>query len=141
MKSPLSIVKERFGDKTKLVAAVQTLATKDLWLDRVSEAKGLANVSNAKLLKLHDVLSRAKQEFGTRDKLIAAILTATKRGKDAGLKQRLERYPLPRLLDTHKSATRASNRAAKAKPKTASAPAAKRPRSKKAKAKAAAGAK
>jgi len=103
MKSPLSEVKERFGDKAKLVAAVQALATKDLWLDRTSDEKSLANVSNRKLLRLHDALSRAKKDFGSRQKLIAAILDAQKRGKDAGLRQRLEGYPLPRLLDLHSS--------------------------------------
>lgn len=139
MKSPLSEMKERFGEKTKLVAAVEKLATEDLWLDRVSEAKGLSHVSNAKLLRLHAALSRAKQEFGTRGKLIGAILEATGRSKDAGYRQRLERYPLPRLLDAHGSASRLATRnkrskEAAVKPAT---PAPKRPRSKKAKAKAA----
>lgn len=106
MKSPLSEVKERFGDKAKLVAAVQALAKEDLWLDRLGDQKSLANVSNQKLLKLHDALSRAQKEFGTRAKLISAILEASKRSKDAGLRQRLERYPLPRLLDAHRTATR-----------------------------------
>ena len=55
MKSPLNLVKERFGDKASLVAAVEKLATDDLWLDRVSEDKGLKRVSKAKLLHLHEV--------------------------------------------------------------------------------------
>lgn len=135
MKSPLSVVKERFGDKAKLVSAVEALANKDLWLDRVSEQKSLGNVSNAKLLKLHDALTRAKQDFGTRAKLIAAILEASKRTKDEGFKTRLERYPLPRLLDAHRSLTRAS----KAKKPAAATSAKPKPRSKKARAKAAAG--
>jgi hypothetical protein len=113
MKSPLSEVKERFGDKAKLVTAVEALAKGDLWLDRVSEQKSLAHVSNQKLLKLHDTLTHAKKEFGTRAKLISAVLEASKRSKDVGLKQRLERYPLPRLLDAHRSATRRA-KAAKA---------------------------
>jgi hypothetical protein len=110
MKSPLSEVKDRFGDKAKLVAAVQALAKDDLWLDRLSDEKSLANVSNKKLLRLHDTLSQAKKEFGTRAKLIASILDASKRSKDAGLRQRLERYPLPRLLDAHRSAARQAKR-------------------------------
>lgn len=114
MKSPLSEVKERFGDKAKLVAAVEALAKGDLWLDRVSDQKSLAHVSNQKLLKLHDTLTQAKKEFGTRAKLVGAILEVSKRGQDAGLKQRLERYPLPRLLDAHRSATRRAKGAAAA---------------------------
>ncbi len=115
-KSPLARVKEQFESKEKLVAAIEALGTEQLWLDRVNEDKGLSRVSNAKLLRLHDVLSTAKQEFGSRDKLIGAILELKQRAKDAGYKQRLERYPLPRLLDLHRSATKASKRAAENKP-------------------------
>lgn len=129
--SPLAQVRERFGDKQKLVAAVKKLATDDLFLDRVNSTKGLERVSNAKLLALHDDLDQAKKEFGSRDKLIASILELEKRTKDEGYKARLERFPLGRLLDAHRSASRRAKRAPKAKasPK-------KKARSKKAKAKA-----
>jgi hypothetical protein len=118
-KSPFSSVKERFESKEKLVAAVQKLATKDLWIDRVNETKGLAKVSNAKLLRLHDLLTRAKEGFGTRDKLIGAIVELGKRAKDKGYATRLESYPLPRLLDLHGSLARADKRAKKAPAKPA----------------------
>ena len=39
-KSPLTITKERFGDKAGLVKAVRELATDELWLDRVNAGKG-----------------------------------------------------------------------------------------------------
>jgi hypothetical protein len=104
--TPLSVTKERFQSKDKLVEAVQKLATEDLWLDRVSSAKGLARISNAKLVRLHDILSQVKRDFGTRAKLIDAILTLEKRVKDAGYKTRLEKFPLPRLLDEHRAASR-----------------------------------
>jgi hypothetical protein len=117
--SPAAVVKERFGDKEKLAAAVQSLATSELWLDRVSDDKGLARVSNTKLLRLHAVLTGAKERFGSRAKLVDAILTLENRSKDVGLKARLESYPLPRLLDTHKGAERRAKAraAAPAKPK------------------------
>lgn len=133
--SPAAVVKERFGDKDKLAAAIQSLATSELWLDRVNDDKGLARVSSAKLLRLHAVLTSAKEQFGSRTKLVDAILTLENRSKDVGLKARLESYPLPRLLDTHKSAARRAKAraAAPAKPK-----AKKVVRSRKAQAKAAA---
>jgi hypothetical protein len=118
-KTPIAARKElQFDSKEKLVEAVQKLATKDLWLDRTNEAKGgLARVSNAKLLRLHAVLTTVKKDFGSRAKLIDAILTLEKRTKDAGFKTRLEGYPLPRLLDLHAAAERRSKRAeAKSKP-------------------------
>jgi hypothetical protein len=144
--SPLQAVKERFGDKAKLVSAVQALATDDLWLSRVNEVKGLERVSNAKLLRLHDTLSRVKKDFGSRGKLIDSILTLGKRQKDTGLKTRLEGLPTPRLVDLQTSAARRAKATEKTKPAAAAKAGAgaaakkkatkKKARSKKAKAKA-----
>ena len=125
-KTPVSQVKERFESKEKLVAAVQKLATADLWSDRVNAAKGLGRVSNAKLVRLHDTLTDAKKRFGSRDKLIGSIVELNKRVKDKGFAAKLAAYPLPQLLDLHAAATRASKRAevaAKAKPAKAEKPA------------------
>lgn len=134
-KSPLKQVQERFESKDQLVARVKDLAAVDLWLDRLNDVKGLDRVSNAKLLRLHDALERAKNEFGTRAKLVDAILKLDNRAADAGYRQRLERYPLPRLLDLHAASGRRAKRAS-AQPKT-KAPATKKPaRSRKAQGKA-----
>jgi hypothetical protein len=114
--SPLAQVKERFGDKAKLVAAVQAMATEALWLDRLNADKGLAKVSNAKLLKLHASLSKAKDEFGSRDKLVDSILSLEKRGADAGLKSGLASQPLPRLLERHARLSRGAKKAGAAEP-------------------------
>jgi hypothetical protein len=110
-KTPVSLVKERFESKDKLVAAVQQLASSDLWLDRVSAAKGLLRVSNAKLVRLHDTLTDAKKRFGSRDKLIGSIVELNKRVKDKGFASKLAAYPLPQLLDLHAAASRQSKRA------------------------------
>jgi hypothetical protein len=135
--SPLQAVKDRFGDKDKLVAAVKSLVTEDLWLPAVNEVKGLERVSNAKLLRLHETLSRVKKDFGSRGKLIDSILTLGKRQKDAGLKGHLERLSTPRLVDMHTTASRRSKTDEKTKAKPAT-PKKKKARSKKAKLKAAA---
>lgn len=135
-KPPVAQVKARFESKEKLVAEVKKLATDDLWLDRVNEVKGLEKVSNAKLLRLYEVLSTVKKQFGSRAKLIDAILALEKRSKDAGYRTRLERYPAPRLLDLQRAAERRAKRA-EARAKTAKpAPKKKVARSKKAQAKA-----
>ncbi|HET9931492.1 MAG TPA: hypothetical protein VFQ35_12415 [Polyangiaceae bacterium] len=126
-KSPVSAVKEQFQSKEKLVEAVQKLATSDLWLDRVNSTKGLARVSNQKLLRLQAQLTDAKSRFGSRAKLIDAILELEKRVKDAGYKTRLEGFPLPRLLDRHgalsKKQTAATKKPAPKKAAKAAAPA------------------
>jgi hypothetical protein len=115
-KTPVSQVKERFESKEKLVAAVQKLATQDLWLDRVSSVKGLGRVSNAKLVRLHDALTDAKKRFGSRDKLINSIVELKKRVKDKGFASKLAAYPLAQLLDLHAAAEREVKRSAKAAP-------------------------
>ncbi|UCH30432.1 MAG: hypothetical protein JSV06_05250 [Myxococcales bacterium] len=107
-KSPLSIVKERFGDdpkkaKEKLVAAVKKAAGKDLWLDRLNEEKGLEHVSNKKLLHLEQVLEAVSKEVGSRDKLIEAIAKARGRVKDDAYKARLGEESTPALWDRYQS--------------------------------------
>ncbi len=116
--SPLQLMKEKFGGKQALVDAVAALASADLWLARTtrergadSDAKnttsaGLKLVSNAKLLRLHAVLSEVKEKFGTREKLIGKILEIEKRTKDEGFKSRLSAYPVPRLYDHYKAAAK-----------------------------------
>jgi hypothetical protein len=115
-KSPLAVVKERFESKEKLVSAIQTLSSSDLWIDRLS-AKGLSRVSNAKLLSLHDKLKSAQDKFKSREALVGEILGKMKRAQDTGLRAALAAYPLPRLLDLHASLTKKAKKAAsKAKP-------------------------
>jgi hypothetical protein len=105
-KSPLSIVKERFQDKDGLLKAVRDLATEELWIDRVDQEKGLSAVSNKKLLRLHTILSDVKSQFGSREKLVGAILDVEKRGKDEGYKTRLSRFSTPRLWDMYKATSK-----------------------------------
>lgn len=134
-KSPVSAVKEQFQSKEKLVEAVQKLATSDLWLDRVNSTKGLARVSNQKLLRLQAQLTDAKSRFGSRAKLIDSILELEKRVKDPGYKTRLEGYSLPRLLDQHGALSKKQSAGAKkaAAKKPAKAAAAEKPAAKAAK--------
>lgn len=119
MKSPLATVKDKFGDKTKLVEAVKALATEELWMGRTSadrgKDRGLEHVSNAKLLRLHAIFTEVKSKFGSRAKLIEEILTAENRTKDAGFKKRLEAYPVPRLYDLYKSSSKRAKAKAGAK--------------------------
>jgi hypothetical protein len=89
-KAPIVSVKEVFKSKDKLVAAVQSLASSELWLDRLNAVKGLARISNRKLLRLHDLLSFAKDKFGTRAKLVDSILDLEQKSKDQGLRTRTE---------------------------------------------------
>lgn len=123
-KSPLANLKEKFGDKAKLVAELEKFTkSDDLWVGRLNENKGLAHVSNAKLLRLHATFTAVKEKFGTRAKLIDAIAEIEKRTKDEGYKTRLGNYPVPRLWDMYQSASKRQAAATKApKKKAAAAP-------------------
>ncbi len=112
-KSPLQLVKEQFGDKAKLVEAVKGFTTEDLWLGRTSADKGLDLVSNAKLLRLHAIFTEVKKTFGSRTKLVDAILGEEKRVKDGGYRSHFEKFPVPRLFDLYKSAVKRNKDAAK----------------------------
>ena len=107
-KSPLAIVKERFGDKAGLIKAVSGLVGDKLWLDRVNSDKGLERVSNRKLLHLHDVLSAIKSEFGSRDKLVDAVAELAGRSKDGDYKAGLAKKATPELYDLYRSAKKRS---------------------------------
>jgi len=114
MATPLAAVKDKFGEKSKLVAELEKFAKdEDLWVGRTNANKGLAHVSNAKLLRLHRTFSEVKEKFGTRAKLIDAILEVEKRTKDEGYKSRLTAFPVPRLYDLYKSAAKRAGAAAK----------------------------
>ena len=131
--SPLAALKAKFETKEKLVAELEKFTkSDDLWVGRLNEKKGLAHVSNAKLLRLHATFTAVKEKFGTRAKLIDAIADIEKRTKDEGFKTRLGNYPVPRLWDMYQSASK--RQAASKKPavkKKAAAPAPKKAAAKK----------
>ena len=127
-KSPAAIVKQQFGDKAKLVAALGPLTNEDLWVNRVNETKGLERVSNAKLLRLFGVLSAVKEKFGSRAKLVETICEIEKRTKDEGFKKRLLAYPVPRLYDTYRSAAKRAGIRVEPAPVVRAAPGAEAPK-------------
>lgn len=129
-KTPLAQVKEKFSAETakdakkKLVAELEKFTkSDDLWVNRENRGKGLAHVSNAKLLRLLGIFTEVKSKFGTRAKLIEQIAELDKRSKDEGYKTRLGGYPVPRLYDLWK-ATQKRVSAASGEKKAAKKPAA-----------------
>lgn len=118
MNTPSKVVKERFGDKQKLLDALKPFLGEDLWVSRENGEKGLSRVSNAKLVRLYDTFSAVQSKWGTRSKLIDAIVDAEGKQKEAGFRARIEGWPVPRLYDRWKSASRrrTSGEAVKAAP-------------------------
>lgn len=115
-KSPLAAAQARFGEdrkaaKAELVKAVRA-AAEGLWTDRLAETDGLDRVSNAKLLRLEASFKAIKKQFASREKLIAALVEAEKRAKDATFKAHLDKLSSLRLWDRLQSVQRAAKKAA-----------------------------
>ncbi len=109
--TPLQEVKERFGSKENLIKELKTLFDKGkMFEDRLNPDKGLARVSNAKLLKLHKIATEVGERFTTRENLVTDLTKLMGREKDEGLKERFEKWGLPRLWDYYSSVAKSSDR-------------------------------
>lgn len=122
--SPFNRVKAGFGSKQSLIDKVKSLTTDGLWIDRLNADKSWASVSNAKLLRVHDLLVAVKERFASRDEIVTAILNAEGRGKDKLYANHFSQWPLPRLMDALRAAERRARRssAVAAKPGAKSEP-------------------
>lgn len=104
---PHGRVVEKHGSKAELAKAIASaIARADQ--DAGSLETQLKKASNAQLLRLQRATQTLKDKFGTRDKLIAAIGAASKKGKDKDYLAKLDSYSLPQLLDLAAGAQRAA---------------------------------
>jgi hypothetical protein len=95
---PKGRVSEAHGSKAALAKALAPV------LARTDEDTGaletrLAKASNAQLLRLQRASQTLKDKYGSRDKLIAAIGTASHKSKDKDYLAKLDSYSLSQLLD------------------------------------------
>jgi hypothetical protein len=95
---PKGRVGEVHGSKAALAKALAPV------LARADEDTGaletrLAKASNAQLLRLQRASQTLKDKYGSRDKLIAAIGTASLKSKDKDYLAKLDTFSLPQLLD------------------------------------------
>ena len=109
-KTPLQLVKDRYGSKDKLIDALASLVQPDEGESADEHKKRLKHVSNAKLLHLVSVAEQAKQ-LGGRDGLVDKILELKGQPKDHEYRDKLKTLSLGRLVDL----TQSLQRAAKAK--------------------------
>jgi hypothetical protein len=104
---PKARVIEAHGSKAVLAKTIaQVIARADQ--DAGVLESQLKTASNAQLLRLARATQTLKEKFGSRDKLIAAIGTATKKSKDKDYLAKLDTYSLPRLLDLAAASQRAA---------------------------------
>ena len=106
--SPLARVKEVFGGKDKLVDKLVGL------VDAGEESKDdlrkrLLGAANSKLLRLHVVATKVKEQGG-HDKLAAAAATGAGHGKDKDYVTKLESFSNGRLVDMLTTSDRRAKR-------------------------------
>jgi hypothetical protein len=99
-KSPFRVVMDDHGGKEKLVEKIVGV------LERGEEDKDalttrLQTSSNSKLLRLLASATEVRDTFGSKEKLVDAILASMGRQKDADYRQKLLSHSPSRLLDLH----------------------------------------
>lgn len=112
MSTPLHTVKDKFGSKEALVDALMPLLERNDDESDTEFKDRLMRVSNRKLLRLHERADTLRDGFGSRDKLVDAILDLRgSKGQNRDDQQRaLLRQSTGRLLSTHWGLTRAAKR-------------------------------
>ncbi len=92
-KSPFLLVKEQFESKEKLVRELMKFSTKlfDRPEDQEKDAleKMLLKASNQKLLKLHHLGKAVEKQWGSKEKLVDALLKHQNRAKDKDYREKL----------------------------------------------------
>lgn len=97
-KAPVALARKH-GTKKELIEKVKSVATGDLWVEKLNDGKGLSGISNKKLLRLHAIFTKAASRFSSRAQIVDAIVAAEGRGKDADYKKHFAEWPVPRLMD------------------------------------------
>ncbi|MDX9720023.1 MAG: hypothetical protein RBU37_04715 [Myxococcota bacterium] len=112
-KTPTEIVNERFGSKKELAKLMIGRLEKP-FEDESDEdfERRIRTTSNKKLLHLYELSEQLQQRFGSKDKLIDAIV-ALKYGDnkpDSSYRSKLERYRIARLMAMHRDMTKTASR-------------------------------
>jgi hypothetical protein len=95
------------GGKAELAKTLASALATDTDSSDVVEGR-LKTASNTQLLRLQKVVATVKAKWGSREKLIQAILDGAKKSKDKDYVAKLATFSLPRLVDLAQSAARRS---------------------------------
>jgi hypothetical protein len=109
-KAPIKAA-EALGGKDKLLDQVVDV------LERGDESKEelkarLKGAANSKLLRLLAMGKAVKERFGSKAKLIDALVALENRAKDKDYRHKLETWPAARLLDRHDALAKRKKKAA-----------------------------
>lgn len=105
-KTPLQQVKEQFGSKEALAKKLIPLLDRAEDEDTADFERRITTASNKQLLRLWAAEEAVKSRFGSKDKLVDAIVKGRFDGKDnADYRAKIAGYAKTRLLDLHRQVT------------------------------------
>ena len=110
-KSPLQIVKEKYGSKEQLVAAAAAVLSPLAGESAEDFGKRLKFVANAKLLHLVQVADKVKA-LGGREALISKVAELRGHAKDKDFVAKLGTATLSMLVDLYTSLSKGKKKAA-----------------------------
>ena len=93
------------GGKAELAKTLASALATDTDSSDVVEGR-LKTASNTQLLRLQKVVQTVQAKWGSREKLIQALVDGDKKGKDKDYVAKLSTFSLPRLVDLAQSAAR-----------------------------------
>ena len=115
VKSPLQLVKEKYGSKEKLVEAAASVLAPLSGEPAEAFAKRLTHVANAKLLHLVQVADKVKA-LGGKDSLVAKVAELRGQAKDKDFLAKLGASSVSALLDVYTVLTKKARATAKSAP-------------------------
>ena len=105
-KTPLQLVKDEFGSKEALAKKLIPLLDRREDEDQDDFERRIKTASNKQLLRLWQAEQSVKERFGSKEKLVDAIVKGRFDGKDnADYRAKIAPYAKTRLLDLHRQVT------------------------------------
>lgn len=101
--TPLQVIKEKFGSRADLAKQLAGMVDKMHGDSSTAQVQArLMGLSNPKLLRLYAVEQTVREQYGSKDKLVAAIVearTAAGHTSDDAFRTKITEYSKARLLD------------------------------------------
>lgn len=97
--SPLARVKADHGSKAELAKKVAAVLDRPESEDAAAFEARVSHMSNAQLLRLLAANTFVQNKFGSKEKLVAAIVTARFAGGNADYANKISGFTLPKLID------------------------------------------
>ena len=105
--TPLQVVNEEFGSKEKLAKKLIPLLEVDEGVDQEEFERRILTASNRQLLRLHSTHETVKEQFGSKEKLVDAIVANKFPKGNEDYKIKLLTHRPTRLLDLYRQTAKA----------------------------------